>query len=184
MSEYQELIDCYCYIEHRLNKVRDIIAFKDENETAFGWEFYNIIFLSCSLFEICMKKYINNDEGDMNVWKKNSEWLRFVSDKKIKFHPMYKEIIPFSEFHELNMIFNSGKVISEKDKETIIKDFSLFWWNAYNDCKHDFINNFEKACLKNAIYSLGAAGIMVNLYNTKKVMTNPTIGNGLFYFDV
>ncbi len=165
INKYRQMVRMYHDLEDKLHSIGQIIQFDKRNLETFGLGFYNILFLSCNLFEMCAKevteRVTGNDSSDMGDWKTIQAILQF-STHQHRFIEMDYNIVPFKEF--------------QNDE---LKDRKLQWWSAYNDVKHN-LANIEHATLKNVINSVCAAGMMVNYIIATAIGLTPLKPSKLF----
>ena len=137
------MIKIYLSLENKTNDLGLIIHFDEKNFDTFGIEIYNLLFLSCNLFERLAKKICNDNGSKMDIWKQNKK-IREYSNEELTFIPMdYK-------FKPMEALGN------EK-----IKDRKLIWWKDYNSVKHN-LSDIHKATLRNLIYALSSTGLLLS----------------------
>lgn len=137
------MIKIYLSLENKTNDLGLVIQFDKENFGTFGIEIYNLIFLSCNLFERLAKEISKDNKSNMNNWKQN-ENIRIYSEEELTFIPMdYK--------------FKPMEALGNKE----IEDRSLFWWRDYNLVKHN-LSEINKATLCNLIYALSSTGLLLS----------------------
>ena len=140
----------YNHLENDANDLGSIIHFDEKNLKTFGIRIYNLLFLSCNLFEYAAKEIVNEKSGiikdesnNMNMWKKD-QFIRRISENELTFIPMTFKFKPMEALGYADL-----------------KDRNLKWWKDYNSVKHD-LSEIHKATLQNLIYALGSAGLLVN----------------------
>lgn len=137
----------YNLLENDTNDLGSTIHFDEKNLETFGIRIYNLLFLSCNLFEYAAKEIVKDKSGitnsNMNTWKKNPLMYR-ISEYELTFIPMRFKLKPMEEFGFAN-----------------VNDRNLKWWQDYNSVKHDF-SKIHKATLRNLIYALCSAGLLIN----------------------
>ena len=141
------MVRMYNLLENDTNDLGSIIHFDEKNLETFGIRTYNLLFLSCNLFEYAAKEIVKEKSGitdsNMNTWKKDLT-IRRISENELTFIPMNFKLKPMDEFGF-----------------TDVNDRKLEWWQDYNSVKHDF-SKIYKATLRNLIYALCSAGLLVN----------------------
>lgn len=140
----------YNHLENDANDLGSIIHFDEKNLKTFGIRIYNLLFLSCNLFEYAAKEIVNEKSGiipdkfnNMKTWKED-QFIRRISENELTFIPMRFKLKPMEEFGFAD-----------------VNDRNLKWWQDYNSVKHD-LSEIHKATLQNLIYALGSAGLLVN----------------------
>lgn len=132
-----------------IEKVFKYISPVQKNMETFGNELRNIIILACTEVESLWKDTLlsNNYANKKLTTKDYVELLSILklNEYKIKFnfYPDIEEVSPFSNWN------------------TKSTTQSLSWYSDYNAIKHDRLNEFSKATLKNAIESVSAVVIML-----------------------
>lgn len=99
--------------------------------------------MSCNLFEAAAKEIAGDPESDMGTWKKEPLICQY-SKVELTFLPMGYKFKPMEAL---------GDVDVNKRK--------LTWWDDYNSVKHD-LTQIQKASLRNLIYALCSAGLLVS----------------------
>lgn len=150
MKNYSELVRMYNLLENDTNDLGSTIHFDEKNLKTYGIRIYNLLFLSCNLFECAAKEIVNEKSGiikdesnNMNMWKKD-QFIRRISENELTFIPMTFKFKPMEALGYADL-----------------KDRNLKWWKDYNSVKHD-LSEIHKATLQNLIYALGSAGLLVN----------------------
>lgn len=132
-----------------IEKVFKYISPEQKNMETFGNELRNIIILACTEVESLWKDTLlsNNYANKKLTTKDYVELLSILklNEYKIKFnfYPDIEEVSPFSNWN------------------TKSTTQSLSWYSDYNAIKHNRLNEFSKATLKNAIESVSAVVIML-----------------------
>ena len=160
----------YNHLENDANDLGSIIHFDEKNLKTFGIRIYNLLFLSCNLFEYAAKEIVNEKSGiipdkfnNMKTWKED-QFIRRISENELTFIPMTFKFKPMEALGCADL-----------------KDRNLKWWKDYNSVKHD-LSEIHKATLQNLIYALGSAGLLVN-YATNNVRSLIGIGKQSLLFD-
>ena len=156
----------YCILESDTNDLGSTIHFDEKNLETFGMRIYNLFFMSCNLFEFAAKemakdtyeeivkskakekgwsiqKAIKSTRNDMNVWRED-QLIRQYSNHEPTFIPMGFQFKPLEFLGKLK-----------------VEERILPWWSDYNSVKHD-LSQIQKATLRNLIYALCSAGILVS----------------------
>lgn len=132
-----------------IEKVFKYISPVQKNMETFGNELRNIIILACTEVESLWKDtLLSNNYANKKLTTKDYVKLLSIlklNEYKIKFnfYPDIEEVSPFSNWN------------------TKSPTQSLSWYSDYNAIKHDRLNEFSKATLKNAIESVSAVVIML-----------------------
>ncbi|NJD03504.1 MAG: hypothetical protein FIA99_13130 [Ruminiclostridium sp.] len=147
MSKYSDMIRMYNILEKETDDLGSIIHFDEKNLDTFGIRVYNLLFMSCNLFELAAKEIVKSTseitESSMNVWKINPIICQY-SKTELTFIPMGLKFKPMETLGYANI-------------ETRV----LGWWKEYNLVKHN-LSHIHKATLRNLIYALGSAGLLVS----------------------
>jgi len=69
LTEDLDMIRIYLSLENKTNDLGLIIHFDEKNFDTFGIEIFNLLFLSCNLFERLAKKISKDNESKMDIWK-------------------------------------------------------------------------------------------------------------------
>ena len=136
------MIRMYYSLENDTNELGSTIHFDERNLDTFGIRVYNLLFMSCNLFELAAKE-ICGPKSRMNTWKENPR-IRLYSRVELTFIPMGCKFKPMG-------------ALGEND----VEKRNLAWWQDYNSVKHD-LTQIHKATLRNLIYALGSAGLLVS----------------------
>ncbi len=157
MSKYSDMVRMYNTLEKETTDLGSTIHFDHKNFNTFGLRVYNLFFLTCNLFEHAAKEIQRNPDSNMGDWKINPI-ISNLSKAELTFQPTGFKFKP---------LMGLGNVVEEHRK--------LSWWDDYNTAKHDFL--LHKATLRNLIYALGSAGILVEIavHPVGMVPTNPSI---------
>jgi len=99
----------------------------------------------------------------MNTWKEDP-YIIEISENELTFIPVECKFKPMEGLLDTN-----------------VEDRKLTWWQDYNSVKHD-LSKIHKASLRNLIYALGSAGLLVN-YATNDVRSLTGIGKQSILFD-
>ena len=147
LSKYSDMVRIYNILEKDTNDLGSIIHFDERNLDTFGIRVYNLLFMSCNLFELAAKEIVIKSSGkmksDMKDWKLDPIICQF-SENKLTFEPMGYDFKPMEAL---------GCVKTD--------DRKLTWWKDYNSVKHN-LANIDKATLRNLIYALSSAGLLTS----------------------
>lgn len=149
MNKYYNMIRMYNILESDTNDLGSTIHFDERNLPTFGMRIYNLFFMSCNLFEVAAKE-ITGIDSDMGKWK-NDRLIRHYSTYEMTLVPMGYKFKPLEALGEVDV----NKRI-------------LTWWQDYNSVKHD-LTQIDKATLRNLIYALCSAGLLVSRVVAMKV---------------
>lgn len=112
----------------------------------YSFEFLKIIILSCSEVETTLKYMCKEIEENKKIKGDIGEYKRIILGKypditraSVRIDRIHKKIMPFENW----------------DKE------KLFWWESYQNIKHDRGKMFEKATYWNAVHALAALYILI-----------------------
>lgn len=157
MSTHSDMVRMYHTLEKETNDLGSTIHFDHKNFNTFGLRVYNLFFLTCNLFEHAAKEIERNPDSNMGDWKRNSR-ISSLSGAELTFRPVGFRFKP---------LMGLGNVVVDHRK--------LSWWDDYNTAKHDL--SLSHATLKNLIYALGSAGILVEIavHPGTPIPTNPSI---------
>ena len=134
----------YLLLEKDAISLENTVSFHRDNLNTFGLKIYNLLFLSCNLFETMAKEVCGNFESNMVVWRENPI-IRNISRHTYTVMPMGYEFRPFGSFAETDPGNRSPQ-----------------WWRDYNSVKHNLLN-LHLATLDNMLQSLCSAGILVTV---------------------
>lgn len=95
------------------------------------------------MFEHAVKEIERNPDSDMGDWKRNSR-ITNLSRAELTFRPIGFKFKPLMRLG--NVVVNHRK---------------LSWWDDYNTANHELLPSH--ATLKNLIYALGSAVILVEI---------------------
>ncbi len=135
-------------LEDQLLDCMDYLPFIDANRQAISPKFVPIIMESCSLIESIFYE-ICNDNG-----KKRLTFKRYSG--------LYETKFSLDQNASLFLVLPVRLLLPYKDWT---KKPPL-WWEAYNNLKHDRLNNYGLATFTNAVYSLaGLHQLMAKQYD-------------------
>lgn len=140
-------------LEQDIIRIADYIEFSEDNYYTYSVELLKLNLAIGSEIDIVMKllceAYSPNDKFDSIKDYKTciNQYLPELIHDNVSVPRFNLQFIPFFEVNE------------------IIKDGykSPFWWNDYNRVKHHRDTNYQKANLKNLLYSFSGL-LLTNLY--------------------
>jgi hypothetical protein len=150
-------------LEKDTNDLGSTIHFDKRNLDTFGIRIYNLLFMSCNLFELAAKERVGYPKSDMSSWRVEPR-ICLYSKVELTFLAMgYK--------------FKPMEALGEAD----VKNRNLIWWQDYNSVKHD-LTQIHKATLRNLIHALGSAGVLVSdLVRKDGVYKRSALFDGLYF---
>lgn len=167
----ENIADYYNYVsqlELILDELFDIfkvISPHSRNMKVFGNAIRSVLILSCTEVDSLMKSVLNS-----NGYKA----------KKLTMFDYKRLIIPMKlsdytlSFRYINEVGGNTPFGEWEPKEN---SKSPSWYKAYNDVKHDRINNFKEANLRNAIEAtLGFATMLIATYGYRNEFWNDKVG--------
>lgn len=120
------------------------------NMNCYGHKIRNLIMLACTEFDsMCKNILVANDYQTRKMYK-TDDYVKLKVPLKLDQYEV--EFMRYPEI-EARTPFKTW----ELDKPTQ----SLRWYDAYNQIKHDRINNYKQATLENAIESISAIVILL-----------------------
>ena len=150
------------FVDHCLNEKNEI-----QNGSTFSNEFAKILMLAASEFEVILRSICK--ESKLSI-KKNDNIVK-ISKKVLSAYPNIVQTListPYMAYKPLN----EWKVISISKKGKLDEKVEgIPWWNEYNGIKHNRINNFTSANLKNCVNAM-ASLMVLELYLSQVVLEN------------
>lgn len=163
MNKYYNMLRTYNILESDTNDLGSTIHFDKRNLDTFGIRVYNLFFMSCNLFELVAKEIAGDPKSDMGTWKKEPLICQY-SKVELTFLPMGYKFKPLEALGEVD-----------------VKKRNLTWWQDYNSVKHD-LTLIQKASLRNLIYALCSAGLLVSQVVRKDgVYKRSVLFDGLYF---
>lgn len=154
----------YLSLEKSLLEISEYIAINKDNYQCYSFKNMQMFFAVCSEIDSIFKHIQRNVYSDitgvenLNIVK-NIAMLReifpLVSETSITTN-IDGSVIEFKPFEEL---FSDYVQNNSKNKEK-----PRSWWQQYNDVKHQRLDNFSKANLKNLLESLSALHVLNLIY--------------------
>ena len=154
----------YLSLEQSILEISEYISINKDNFQCYSFKNMQLFFAVCSEIDSIFKHIQRNIYSDITDGKnlnivKNIAMLRevfpIVSETRITTN-INGSVIEFKPFQKL---FSDYMQKNSKNKE---KPSS--WWQQYNDVKHQRLDNFNKANLKNLLESLSALHILNLIY--------------------
>lgn len=142
----------YLLLEKKFIKIINYVELSEDNYKTYSLEFVSLLREIGSEIDIIMKEFCESSSKKKGNIKK-------YADEILKDYP---------NITKQGVIGNGIRIIPFECWDIEKAAQSLEWWKAYNSVKHERINNFNKANLKNVFYSLGALFILNN-YLLKKI---------------
>jgi len=167
VNKYYNMIRMYNILESDTNDLGSTIHFDERNLPTFGMRIYNLFFMSCNLFEVAAKEIAGID-SDMRKWK-NDRLIRQYSTHEMTFLPMGYKFKPLEALGEVD-----------------VNKRNLTWWQDYNSVKHD-LTQIDKATLRNLIYALCSAGLLVShvvAMEVRSIQKQSVLFDGLYLPDI
>ena len=155
------------FILDELHAVFMVIEPDRNNIKTFGNTIRNILILACTEFDSLMKLILkeNRIENENDRYS-TMDYVSLLKPLKLK-----KYSLSLKNINGINTISPFSKWNSMKPTK------SLSWYNAYNNIKHDRINNFELANLSNALNAImGFAAALIAKYGYRNGLWNEKIG--------
>ena len=151
------------YVDHSLN-----VSGTMQNGSVFSNEFAKILMLAASEFEV-IAKALCAESGKALSW--NASIITITKTIKSTF-PNIGMTSVSTPYYTLQPL-KDWKIIKVKNKTggSVDSVNGIPWWQNHNGVKHDRINDFQKATLKNCIDSL-ASLMVLELYLSQKAIGN------------
>lgn len=146
----------YLKLENEMRVISDYIEICQNNYMVYSKELLKLFLQIGSELENVMKEATNLLIEECNI---------------LRFGPVLIEKYP--DILQQKVILRGGEMelIPFKDWHPTFQDNNLLFWSDYNKVKHDRINNFSKANLKNTLYALAALYI-VEMYRSNELFEN------------
>lgn len=148
-------------LESDLEIASRYIEFNSNNFSTYSTELSKLLLSSCSEIDVVMKEIC---EKISPAAKRRSinQWADIVNNNK-ELSAILGEEVTIDRF---NLSFVPFKNWTSDD--------SPFWWKSYNKVKHERVNNFNKASLKNTLYAY--SGLILSVFYLEKIR-NPELNN-------
>lgn len=149
-SEYLSRLNQLELLLEDLSVIFQTIEPTEHNMNCYGHKIRNLIILACTEFDsMCKNILVANDYPTRKMYK-TDDYIKLKTPLKLD---QYE--IEFMRHPEIGA--RTSFSTWESDKPTQ----SLKWYDAYNQIKHDRINNYKQATLENAIDSISAIVILL-----------------------
>jgi hypothetical protein len=110
------------------------------------------------------KKVSGNSEFNFGDYRKLLEGDFVLSTREVNLNPYEDDFYSNPMYYLPDEV--AGYLIAPfKEWAAVGTNSPSPWWKAFTDLKHNRMNNFREAKLKNALHSLAAVFIIVTLYN-------------------
>lgn len=149
----------YLSLEKSLLEISEYIAITEDNYHCYSFKNMQLYFTICSEVDSIFK-YIKRNLGVNNPKKKN---ITIVDNTSMldSFFPAVRDTVIVTNISGSALEFQPLKILfTDHIDEVIDVNESTSWWRQYNDVKHQRLNNFDKASLKNILESLSALHIL------------------------
>ena len=164
LRDYNNYIRQLELILDELFDIFKVVSPHSRNMKVFGNAIRNVLILSCTEVDSLMKSVLNGN--GYNAKKP------IMSDYKQLIIPMklFDYTLSFQYINEVGWKTPFGNWEPKENSK------SPNWYNAYNDVKHDRVNNFKEANLRNAIEAtLGFATMLIAIYGYRNDIWNEKI---------
>lgn len=165
LRDYNNYIRQLELILDELFDIFKVVSPHSRNMTVFGNAIRNVLILSCTEVNSLMKSVLNGngyivDRPNMN------DYRQLITPMKLSDYTL--------SFRYINEVGGNTPFGEWEPKEN---SKSPSWYKAYNDVKHDRINNFKEANLRNAIEAtLGFATMLIATYGYRNEIWNDKVG--------
>jgi len=135
LNKYDFVVSNFVQVEEQLINCLNYIPFIEENKAVISPKFIPIIMESCGLIDSVFKE-LSNSNNDRLTFKKyyelHNERLDLENNKSLFLISPLKVLNPFQDWGNIQPV----------------------WWQAYNNLKHNRLDNYHFANYTNAILSL------------------------------
>lgn len=165
LRDYNNYIRQLELILDELFDIFKVVSPHSRNMKVFGNAIRNVLILSCTEVDSLMKSVLNGngyivDRPNMN------DYRQLITPMKLSDYTL--------SFRYINEVGGNTPFGEWEPKEN---SKSPSWYKAYNDVKHDRINNFKEANLRNAIEAtLGFATMLIATYGYRNEIWNDKVG--------
>ena len=165
LRDYNNYIRQLELILDELFDIFKVVSPHSRNMKVFGNAIRNVLILSCTEVDSLMKSVLNGngyivDRPNMN------DYRQLITPMKLSDYTL--------SFRYINEVGGNTPFGEWEPKEN---SKSPSWYKAYNDVKHDRINNFKEANLRNAIEAtLGYATMLIATYGYRNEIWNDKVG--------
>ena len=162
----------YLELERQFIDTRRYVDFHTKNYSTYSIEYVKLLQAVCSEIDVLGKVIAQLSNKDFKI-SFDTNLKKWGYEFQKAFPNLDQKCVIFDEMYEIRP-FAKWKYVEKKDKNGNIY-LALangcetpFWWSAYNSVKHSRtsmdetknIQNYQKANLKNMIYSMGALFLM------------------------
>lgn len=156
----------YLELERQVLDTRKYVEFSTQNYNTYSIEYMKLLQAICSEIDVFGKvlAQLHNSEFKITKTTNIKQWGYEVQqdfDKIEKKSIIFDEMFDITPFKKWSYEKRKNRIVLKDNSET------PFWWLAYNSVKHGRTSiddnnelNYQKANLKNVIYSLGALFLM------------------------
>ncbi|MDX9739445.1 MAG: hypothetical protein RBT33_03775 [Candidatus Dojkabacteria bacterium] len=176
LEERYDNSQAYRLIETDLEEIFQFVEPKD-NLSVYSHKIYSLFFRACTEFENISKQILKyNGISPKDRDYKMKDYFSLEKDFNLSDYCVYNralgvEFTPFFCFH--------GK---SSYKEVLDEFGSGFWYQAYNEVKHDRSANFSLANLDNTLSAVGGLAVLLFL-QYKKAAFFPYIDESKYSFE-
>lgn len=160
----------YLSLEKSLLEISEYIAITEDNYQCYSFKNMQLFFAVCSEVDSIFKHIQNNLYSDITKVKSPNivNHIAMLDE----FFPAVKDTLVVTkisgyvlEFQPFESLF-SDYLNNTKDRKIVRigEGEARSWWQQHNDVKHQRLDNFDKANLKNLLESLSALHILNLIY--------------------
>lgn len=165
ISEYSNYLRQLELILDELFDIFRVVSPQSRNMKVFGNAIRNVLILSCTEVDSLMKSVLNGNGYKVDRPNMN-DYRQLIIPMKL-----FDYTLAFRYINEVGGKTPFGKWEPKENS------YSPSWYKAYNNVKHDRINNFKEANLRNAIETtLGFATMLIAIYGYRNDIWNEKIG--------
>lgn len=165
LQDYNNYIRQLELILDELFDIFKVVSPHSRNMKVFGNAIRNVLILSCTEVDSLMKSVFNGNGYKVDRPNMN-DYRQLIIPMKL-----FDYTLAFRYINEVGGKTPFGKWDSKENSN------SPSWYKAYNNVKHDRINNFKEANLRNAIEAtLGFATMLIAIYGYRNDIWNEKIG--------
>jgi hypothetical protein len=136
-------------IESDLKAISKFVEFSQKNFSAYSIEFARILLSSSSEADVVAKALCRKLDATKN-YENINDYRNTITVSYRKFHTIEVSLPRYG--------------LSIKPWEAWGNNNNPSWWKSYNEVKHQRDTYFEKACLENALLSVGGLFALVLYY--------------------
>lgn len=165
LRDYNNYIRQLELILDELFDIFKVVSPHSRNMNVFGNAIRNVLILSCTEVDSLMKSVLHSNGYKIDRPNMN-DYRQLIIPMKL-----FDYTLAFRYINEVGGKTPFGKWEPKENSN------SPSWYKAYNDVKHDRINNFKEANLRNAIEAtLGFATMLIAAYGYRNDNWNENIG--------